>query len=154
VFASINFRTNIFVRKAKRIRRGQLQNNQVRALRYTFCDIACRCHIRHSPRNGSGAMMIVRAGLTVDTGCPAILDELSAVAAVAARTRSLTFGTGGAALAHRIMWLAGSACCRGVAAARAAVEVGPVVAAVDDSGGSVEGIHDRFDEDQGVVRLE
>jgi hypothetical protein len=25
--------------------------------------------------------------------------------------------------------------------------------AVDDRGGSVEGIHDRFDEDQGVVRL-
>lgn len=36
-------------------------------------DAARRRHVRHSPRTSSGAMMIVWAGWSVDTGCPAIL---------------------------------------------------------------------------------
>ena len=39
-----------------------------------------------------------------------------------------------------------------VRAARPVVEFGPLVAAVDDRGGRVVRIHDRFDEEQGVVR--
>ena len=60
---------------------GRLHNNQVRALRYTFLDAARRCHVRHSPQNRPGAIMIVRAGLSVDTARPAVLCGLSTTAA-------------------------------------------------------------------------